>query len=111
MKNHIKIKLIVFLLCFVSLGCSNDDERDILKNMEGTVVNSVICGTIHGSAYKIAVDGFDTLIVAALPSDFQQVGIRIKFDMEKSSEEFEGNICTEVFLTAYKLSNITLEVQ
>lgn len=110
MENLTKTKIIFIALCFAFLSCTTDNESNLLKNIEGTVLGTASCNTTsNGLAYRINIESLNSvnfIITASLTEEFKQDGIKIKFDMENSNEGI--TICTtnysgDIF---YKLSNI-----
>jgi hypothetical protein len=100
--------LSIFFICLSLYGCSSDNDSNILRDKIGTVVNSLPCATITGYSIKIEVEGFDEMISAAVEAEFAVPDIKLKFDMEKSREEFESFACASNPYTAYKFTNVIL---
>lgn len=85
---------------FFSCNSDDDEVRNSLSNIEGTVQGTVSCNTEgRGPAYAIVPDNFELssgfIITATLPEEFKQEGQRIKFDMVASSRYI--TICTANF--------------
>lgn len=109
-----KIHLPKFALLFVCLllaNCSDDNDKNIMEGLEGTIVGTVSCNTEgNGLAYQIDIDNSDSIdmvITANLPNEFKQDGLKIKFDMEQSSSGLTACVSLYSPDIFYKLSNIT----
>lgn len=111
-----KLNISFLALCFICLSCSDDDSEqesgEVLRNLQGTVIEDTTCNTEdNGLAFIIQVDNFDLyefIVTGSLPDEFKVEQLRISFDMRQSSEEL--TFCTadlppEQF---YVLTNISL---
>lgn len=113
MLNLTKMKFIFLILCATLIGCTNnDDDEIVLKNVKGTIIGTVSCDTeSNGPAYEIQIENFDAIekiIVSNLPIEFKQDGTKINFDMEKSIEDFGACVSLYSPDVFYKLKNITI---
>lgn len=104
----------LLLSSFLIVSCSKDDnEKDLIENVEGTVMGTVSCNTEgKGLAYKIVPDNFNIssgfIITATLPDELKEEGIKIQFDMEPSNKYITA--CTANFFPEqfYEILNVTV---
>ena len=109
--QRVNLIILLGLLLTLFMGCSNDDDfnDEISKNIEAKVSNFASCNTADGGrAYELDVDGFDfAIITGTLPVEFQEIGLDIIVDMERSTENL--TICTDNLSPDqfYKVTNVS----
>jgi hypothetical protein len=99
-KIFTRINIKFFLILLVGISCSNEEpeqeDDNIIRNLQGTVIGNTTCNTKNnGLAYIIQIDDFTTyefIITGSLPDELKIEQLRITFDMRQSFEEF--TFCT-----------------
>jgi len=90
-KNKPMKPMYFLLLGLILLNCSKDDDGRLKREITGSVMGPVSCGTEGmGPAYGIVPDNFALpsgfIITATLPDEFKKEGLKIHFDMIPSKK-------------------------